>query len=88
MSNDNLRIAAASAVGALLGGVIGYLFLTERGREARRHIGPAVDELRGEIANLGRSLQGAGGIARQGWKLLQDLATGESPYEPGNTVTH
>ena len=46
MSQDNLRIAACSAVGALLGGVVGYLFLTESGRQARQQFGPAVEEVK------------------------------------------
>ena len=88
MSQDNLRIAACSAVGALLGGVVGYLFLTENGRQARRQIGPAVEEVKRELASLGRSLEGAGGIAREGWKLLQEFAAEDARFGPGRSVTH
>lgn len=90
MSNDNIRIVAASAVGAVLGGVAGFLFLTDRGRGVRRQMGPALDELREEIAGFGRSLEGAGGIAREGWKFIQDLAGDESsPFRgSGTTISH
>ena len=79
-----MRIAVASAVGALLGGAAGYLFLTERGRVARQQLGPAIDELKRELGDLGRTLEGAGGLAREGWKLLQDLAEDDTRYR----VTH
>ena len=91
MSNDNIRIAAASAVGALLGGVAGYLFLTERGRVVRREMGPALEELREELAGFGQSLQGASGIAREGWKFIQELAAEEPaafPRSSRSTISH
>jgi hypothetical protein len=88
VNNDNIRIAAASAVGALLGGVAGFLFLTERGRDARRQIEPAIDDLRRELMSLGKSLEGAGDVAREGWRLLQDfIAEGEMPKDD-YSVTH
>jgi hypothetical protein len=88
VTNDNVRIAMASAVGALLGGVAGYLFLTERGRETRLQIAPAMEELKQELASFGRSLEGASGIAREGWKLLQELAAEDAGVGPGRSVTH
>lgn len=88
MTNDNLRIALASAVGALLGGVAGYLFLTEHGRVARQRLGPAVEEMKRDIASVGRSLEGAGGIAREGWKLLQELAGEDEGFTRGPSITH
>lgn len=88
MSNDSIRIFAASAMGALLGGVAGYLFLTERGRSARRQIGPALDGLRDELSEFGRSLEGASGIAREGWKFIQELAAEDSPFRGSRSMTH
>ena len=82
--NDNMRIAVASAMGALIGGAAGYFFLTERGRVARRQFAPAIDELKRELGDLGKSLEGASGLAREGWKLLQELAEDDSRYR----VTH
>jgi hypothetical protein len=90
VSNDNIRIAAASAVGALLGGVAGFLFLTERGRSVRREMGPALEDLREEIAGFGKSLEGASGIAREGWKFIQELAAEPPTRFPGprSSVSH
>lgn len=88
MGNDNVRIAAAATVGALLGGVAGYLFLTARGRTALREIEPAVDEIRRELISLGKSMQGASGVAREGWKLLQDLIEEDRDGGRRASVTH
>ena len=37
---DNSRALAATVVGAVLGGLAGYLFFTEHGRSVRRQIEP------------------------------------------------
>lgn len=88
MNNDNIRIAAASLVGALIGGVAGYLLMTERGREARRHIQPAIEDLRHELASFAQSLEGAGNVARDGWRFLQDIVADDRTRAPGTSVTH
>lgn len=88
MINDNIRIAAAGAVGAFLGGVAGYLFLTDRGRAARRQIEPAIEDLRRELMSFAKSLEGAGGVAREGWKALQELMTESDPSDDRYSVIH
>ena len=75
--NENTKAMAAAIVGAVIGGIAGYLFLTEKGRTLRRRqIEPALEELARELSGFSATLQKATGIASEGWKLLGD-ALGE-----------
>src|SRR5690349_5866878 len=42
---DNSRAIAATMVGAVVGGMAGYLFFTEHGRFLRRQIEPALEDI-------------------------------------------
>jgi hypothetical protein len=71
--NENTRAMVAAIVGAVIGGVAGYLFLTENGRTLRRRqIEPALEDLARELSGFSATLQKATGIASEGWKLLGD----------------
>jgi hypothetical protein len=78
--NENTRAIAAAIVGAVIGGVAGYLFLTERGRTLRRRqIEPALEDLARELSGFSATLQKATGIASEGWKLLvETLGEGDA----------
>ncbi len=70
---DNSRAMAASLVGAVIGGVAGYLFFTEHGRTLRRQIEPALDDVTREIKSFRSTVQKAAGVASEGWKVLTDV---------------
>ena len=72
----NSRALTASIVGALIGGVAGYLFFTDEGRRMRRQIEPALDDIARELNSFRLTLGKAAGVANEGWKLLND-AMGE-----------
>lgn len=69
---NNSREMTATIVGALIGGVAGYLFFTERGRRARRRIEPALEDFSRDLMSLRNTVQEAAGIAGESWKLLND----------------
>jgi hypothetical protein len=73
---NNSRAMAAAIVGAVLGGVAGYLFFTEHGRSLRRQIEPALDDFANELMSFRATVRKAAGVATDGWKLLND-ALGE-----------
>jgi gas vesicle protein len=75
--NDNSQIVAATIVGAVIGGLAGYLFFTERGRSLRRQFEPALDDLMRELSSFRATLNKAAGVASEGWRLL-DEAFGQS----------
>jgi hypothetical protein len=73
VSNDAIRIGTASAIGAIVGGLVGYALLTERGRDTMKNLAPAIDSVRDELVTLARSLDGARGSARDGLQWLNEL---------------
>jgi len=73
---NNSRAVAATIVGAVIGGVAGYLFFTDHGRSVRRQIEPALDDFARELMSFRATVQKAAGVANEGWKLLNE-ALGE-----------
>jgi hypothetical protein len=74
--NDNSKAVAASVVGAVIGGIAGYLFFTEAGRTMRRQLEPALDDFARELNSFRSTVAKAAGVASEGWKLLNE-AIGE-----------
>ena len=58
---DNSRAMAATVVGAVVGGVAGYLFFTDHGRSVRRQIEPALDDFSRELMSFRATVQKASG---------------------------
>jgi gas vesicle protein len=75
------KAVIATVVGAVVGGAAGYLFFTERGRQFRRQLEPALDDLARELNSFRGTVQRAAGVASEGWKLLND-ALGEAGTPP------
>jgi gas vesicle protein len=78
---NNSRELTATLVGAVLGGVAGYLFFTEHGRSIRRQIEPALEDFSRELISFRSTVQKASGVATEGWKLLNE-ALGETTPAP------
>lgn len=70
---DHRRTLAAAIVGAAVGGAVGYLFFTERGRAFRRRLEPALEDLAREIGEVRGALTRATSVAGQGWRILHDV---------------
>jgi gas vesicle protein len=87
---DNSRAIAATVVGAVLGGVAGYLFFTEHGRSVRRQIEPAIDDFANELMSFRATVRKAAGVASDGWKLLNEAlgeAAQQTPRYPGGQTS-
>lgn len=69
---DNSRAMAATVVGAVIGGIAGYLFFTEGGRALRRQVEPALEDLARELNSFRSTVQKAADVAIEGWKVLND----------------
>jgi gas vesicle protein len=78
---NNPQAVAATVVGAVIGGVAGYLFFTDHGRSVRRQIEPALEDFSRELLSFRQTVQKAAGVANEGWKLLNE-ALGESGQQP------
>ncbi len=69
---ERSQALAATVVGAVVGGVAGYMFFTERGRVLRRQIEPALDDLAFELGRFRTTVAKAMGIATDGWRVLSE----------------
>jgi gas vesicle protein len=69
---DNSQAIAATITGAVIGGVAGYFFFTERGRALRRQFEPAIDDFARELVSFSVTVRKAAGVANEGWKLLNE----------------
>jgi hypothetical protein len=84
---DNSRAVVASAVGAVIGGLAGYLLFTEHGRTLRRQLEPALEDIARELSSFRSTLQKAASVANEGWKLLNEAASDDRPRYSGPRQT-
>jgi len=83
---DQSRALAATLIGAVVGGVAGYMIFTPQGRELRRRVEPALDDLARELNNFRSALARAGGMANQGWRMLNDVLDDTRYSNPHQTT--
>lgn len=74
--DDRSRIVLSAVLGALAGGVAGYLFLTEDGRRVRERLAPAMDDVVREVRGLRGALDSARVATREGMAAIEDLKRG------------
>jgi gas vesicle protein len=82
--NERSVVVLGALVGAALGGVAGYLFLTERGRQLRDEIEPRVHDLMRELGALQGTLARARdavseGLRAVGQASVNEAGAGQSP---------
>jgi hypothetical protein len=75
--DDRSRVLMATIMGAVAGGVWGWLYLTESGRRVRDQIEPRLDDFMGELTRMRGTVEKARTAANEGWRSLSDLAGGE-----------
>ena len=64
--DDRSRVLMSACLGALIGGVAGYLFLTEDGRRVRERLEPGMDDLLREMRHLRSAAEKARMAAAEG----------------------
>jgi hypothetical protein len=77
---ERSRVLLATLVGAVAGGVWGWLYLTRGGRRVRSQIEPKLDDFIRELHNVRGTVEKARTAADEGWRSLNDIA--------GSTGTH
>ena len=85
---DDAKAIAATLVGAVIGGLAGYLIFTEQGRAFRRSMEPTLDDLAQELSSLRTTLHKAAGAANEGWRLLNESLGEESHSSPRYPSPH
>jgi gas vesicle protein len=76
--SERSRVLGASLLGAVIGGAIGYLYLTDNGRRFRVEMEPKLDQFAAEFRRLKRTLSTAQEVAADGWRTLSEMA-GDRP---------
>lgn len=75
--NERSRVLLATLIGAVAGGVWGWLYMTEQGRSVRSQIEPKLDDFMRELQNMRGTVEKARTAANEGWRSLNEM-TGNS----------
>ena len=70
---ERSRVLMATCLGAVLGGVWGWLYLTENGRRVRDQIEPKLDDVMRELTRVRGTVEKARSVANEGWRSLNDV---------------
>ena len=83
--DERSRVLMSALLGAALGGVAGYLYLTEQGRRVRAQIEPTLDGIAAELQRARATGEKVREVARDGQRTLNDLVGEDrvrSAWEP------
>jgi len=70
---ERSRVLLATMIGAVAGGVWGWLYLTEKGSRVRTQIEPKLDDFVRELSNARGTVEKARSAASEGWRSLNDI---------------
>lgn len=71
---ERSRVLLATLMGAVAGGVWGWLYLTEGGRRLRSQIDPKLDDFIRELHSVRGTVEKARTAADEGWRSLNEIA--------------
>lgn len=74
--DERSRVLTATVLGAIAGGVWGWLYLTANGRRVRSQIEPKLDDFMRELASVRGTVDKARTAASEGWRSLNEMAGG------------
>jgi hypothetical protein len=75
---ERSRVLLATMAGAVIGGLWGWLYLTQNGVRVRTQIEPKLDDFVRELANVRGTVDKAKTAASEGWRSLNEI-TGSAP---------
>lgn len=85
--SERTAVVTGALVGAVAGGLAGFLFFTERGRMLRDRIEPAVDDLRGEFQRFQRTIRKLGDMANEGARVVHEFQVARAQARAPETGT-
>ena len=85
---DANRVCWASAIGAVVGGMWGYLYLTEGGRRFRTQLEPKIDDFLSELHRMQGTVHKAREAAGESWASLQEIANDVSRADERPQQSH
>jgi hypothetical protein len=74
--DERSRVLLATMLGAVVGGVWGWLYLTEGGSRVRTQIEPKLDDFIRELGNVRGTVDKAKMAANEGWRSLNEITGG------------
>jgi gas vesicle protein len=87
--NERTAVTAGALVGALLGGAASYLFFTNRGRQLRDRLEPAVADLKHEFRRFQGTIEQVGRMASEGMRVVQEFNTARmQSHFPNDGTSH
>jgi gas vesicle protein len=72
--DERSRVLMATFMGAVVGGVVGWLYMTESGRRVRDQIEPRLDDFMNELTRMRGTVEKAKTAANEGWRSLSEMA--------------
>ena len=81
--DERSRVLMATLLGAVVGGVWGWLYMTEGGRRVRDQIEPKLDDFMNELTRMRGTVDKARSAANEGWRSLNEIAGGQGPGQGG-----
>lgn len=73
---ERSRVVLATMLGAVAGGVWGWLYMTQQGARIRSQIEPKLDDFVRELSNVRGTVGKARTAANEGWRSLNDITGG------------
>ena len=78
--DERSRVMMAAFVGAVAGGLWGWLYMTESGRRVRDQIEPKLDDFINELTRVRGTVDKARNAANEGWRSLNEVAGSHSRW--------
>ena len=78
--DERSRVLMATLLGAVAGGVWGWLYMTENGRRVRDQIEPKLDDFMNELTRARGTVDKARSAANEGWRSLNEVAGGSTRW--------
>ena len=74
--DERSRVLLTTVLGAVAGGVWGWLYLTRGGVQLRSQIEPKLDDFVRELANVRHTVEKGRTAATEGWRAINDVTGG------------
>jgi hypothetical protein len=74
--DERSKVLMATLLGAVAGGVYGWLYMTDQGRRVRDQIEPKLDDFMSELTRMKGTVEKARSAANEGWRSLNEVTGG------------
>ncbi|MXY15875.1 MAG: hypothetical protein F4Y57_02425 [Acidobacteria bacterium] len=71
--DERSKVLMTTLLGAVLGGLVGCLYLTDRGRQVRGQLEPLLDTVVDELLEARRTVERARAAVAEGRRVMDDI---------------